>query len=454
MKSDLKLSNAKIFFRGEVIEGDLEIKDGKIHSIGSNGSKDAKEVIEIEGKLILPGIIDEHVHFREPGYTHKANFKTESKAAAMGGITTVYEMPNTNPPVTKVERFEEKKGILDKKSYLDYALFAQIDQESVKTNDIKKLNDKGVIGYKIFMIPSGGGKDAIAHLGKIYTAMEKVSKTNKPILFHTEKNELLEKFTEKAETEDKSKLSYHMKSRPPIVEETAALELIRMNEEINGKLLFPHTSSKGVVEAACKSRSKGHKVFIETAPQYLLLTEKDLKNKGPFYKFNPPARPEKHVKYLWKSIKNNFIQTIGSDHAPHSKDEKEQGLKDISKAPGGAPGTEHMVSLMYTQVNEGKLSLNKLVKLMSENPAKIYGLYPRKGSLIPGTDADITVINPEKEETIKSENMYSNQKYTPFEGHKIKGKPEMTIVRGKIVMENQEIKQKPGHGQYISPKQN
>ncbi len=451
MTADLKLINGKIFFRGELIKANLEINNGKISSIGSNNSNEAEKTIDLENKLILPGMIDEHVHFRDPGYTHKANFETESKAAAMGGITTVYEMPNTKPPVTNVKRFEEKKETVDKKSYIDYALFAQIDQESVETDDIKKLNKKGVIGYKIFMIPSGGGKDAIAHLGKIYTAMEKVKETNKPILFHTEKNELLEKFTEKAEKEDKSKLSYHMKSRPPIVEETAALELIRMNEEINGKLLFPHTSSKGVVEAACRSRSKGNQVYIETAPQYLLLTENDLKDKGPFYKFNPPARNQEHVNYLWKSIKNGFIQTLGSDHAPHAQKEKEKGLKDVTKAPGGAPGTEHITSLMYTQVNKGKLKLKELVKLMSENPAKIYGLYPKKGSLIPGTDADITVIDPEKEEKIKPEKMHSNQKYTPFKEHKIKGKPEMTIIRGKIVMKNQEIQQKPGYGRYITP---
>ncbi len=451
MKIDLRLTNGRIFYDGNVIEGDLEVSNGKIFSIGENRTSEAEKVVDLDKKLVLPGIIDEHVHFRDPGYTHKANFKTESKAAAVGGITTVFEMPNTKPPVTNVQRFEEKKEIIDQKSFIDYALFAQIDQESVETTDIKELDEKGVIGYKIFMIPSGGGKDAIPHLGKIYSAMKKVKRTNKPLLFHTEKNELLEKFTEEAKNKDKSKLSYHMASRPPIVEELAAMELIKMNSEVGGKLLLPHSSSKGVVESACRSRSEGNKVYVETAPQYLLLTEDGLKDKGPFYKFNPPARSEEHVKFLWNGIKNGFIQTIGSDHAPHAEEEKEAGLEDISKAPGGAPGTEHMLSLMFTQVNEDKLTLEELVRLMSRNPSKLYGLFPNKGSLIPGTDADITIIDPDKEETIDPEKMYSNQKYTPFEGHEVKGVPEMTIVRGEIVMKDRKIQQGPGYGKYISP---
>ncbi len=451
MELDLRLTNGRIFFDGNVIEGDIEVNNGKIFSIGKDRSSEAEKVVDLDNKLVLPGIIDEHVHFRDPGYTHKANFNTETKAAAMGGITTVFEMPNTKPPVTNVKRFEEKREIIDQKSFIDFALFAQIDQKSVETDDIKKLDEEGVIGYKIFMIPSGGGKDAIPHLGKIFTAMEKVKTTNKPLLFHSEKNELLDKFTEEAKNKDKSKLSYHMASRPPIVEELAAMELIKMNSEVGGKLLLPHSSSKGVVEAACRSRSEGNEVFVETAPQYLLLNKDDLKDKDAFYKFNPPARSEEHVKSLWNGIKNGFIQTIGSDHAPHAKKEKENGLDDISKAPGGAPGTEHMLSLMFTQINENKLTLEKLVRLMSVNPSKLYGLYPNKGSLMPGTDADITIIDPDKEKTIKTEEMYSNQKYTPFEGYKVKGIPEITIVRGKIVMKDRKIQQDPGYGQYISP---
>jgi len=447
MTVDLVIKNGKIVTPQAIHEGDdIAVEKGEIVAIDRQGSfSEAKEVIDAAGKYILPGIIDVHVHFREPGYTYKEDFETGSMAAAAGGVTTVFDMPNNKPFITTVEAYKQKLELIRSKAYVDYGLIAAVVGNSIE--EIPKLAEAGVNVFKIFMGATVGGVPAPDDGGTL-EAFRLVAETGLRIGVHAENNPIMDFFTTKLKKAGRIDPLAHVEARPNVAEAEAIQRAILFAAEAGCKLHIYHMSSKEGVQLVKEAKAKGIRVSAETGPHYLLLDCNYMKKVGSILKMNPPVRSRENGEALWRGLLEGTVEVIATDHSPHAEEEK---IKDnIWEAIPGFPGVETSVPLILTQVNEGKLSLNTYVKLASENPAKLFNIYPQKGTTQVGTDADFTIIDMEKEGIIDRKKLHSKPKITPFDGWKVKGLPVYTIVRGKVVMKDGEIVGKP-QGKKIEP---
>jgi len=444
MNYDLILKNAILVTPEKSVQGDIAVKDGKIAKTGHLDSSDsALEIYDACGKHILPGIIDAHVHFRDPGLTEKEDFESGSIAAAMGGITMIADMPNTIPVTSTAERFSEKLKIANEKSCVDFALFALLNNDNLKeTEDLKNM---GALGFKVFL-GSSTGDIASPSPGILVQQMENASRLNMRVGFHCETSEINSYYTsvfKNAKSEPERNGFLLSQARPVFSEALAIQTAICFAQYMKAKIHIHHiTSSDGVLLAA-EAKEKGIMLTAETCPHYLLLNaEKDI------HKVYPPLRNIRHQKWLLDAIGKGSIDMIASDHAPHTA--KEKSLS-VWEAPAGLCGIETMVPLMLNEVNKGVLSINDFVRIASESPAKIWGIYPRKGNLLPGADADFTIADMNAKKTIRAEAFFSKSKTSPYEGMEVQGLPAATIVRGKFVMRDGVFKGKKGYGAFISP---
>ncbi len=447
MAVDLVIRNGKIVTPQGIYEGDdIAVEKGKIVAIDKRGSfPETKETVDATGKYVLPGIIDVHVHFREPGYEYKEDFETGSMAAAAGGVTTVCDMPNNQPFCSTVEAFQQKKEIIRNKAYVDYGLVAAVVGETIE--EIPKLAEAGINVFKIFMGATVGGVPAPDD-GGMLRAFQLVAETGLRVGVHAENNAIMDYLTAKLKGEGRTDPLAHVEARPPVAEAESIQRAILFAAEAVCNLHIYHLSSKEGVELIKAAQEKGVKVSAETGPHYLLLDCDYMKKVGSILKMNPPVRSRQHGEALWKGLLDGTVEVIGTDHSPHTPEEKIK--ENIWEAIPGFPGVETSMPLMLTQVNEGRLSLMTYVKLASENPARLFNLYPRKGTIRVGTDADITIVDMEKVGVIDSENLHSKSKITPFDGWRVKGLPVFTIVRGNVVMKDGEIVGKP-RGELIKP---
>lgn len=382
---ELALLNGKAFFEGRLQEKNIGIEDGKIKEI-KNEKIDAEKIIDCNGLIVLPGVIDPHVHFREPGMVWKEDFKTGSMAAAAGGITTVIDMPNTKPPTTTVKALEEKRK-LAKKSLINYGFHFGSDVDNLE--EIKKAWEMNIASVKVFMDISTG-KMLIRDeekLGEIFC-------NSKIVSVH-------------AEGENVKK----------------AVEIAK---KCNNKLYVCHVSSRQELDYA-----KEGGMLIEVTPHHLFLNEGDIKDN--FLKVAPKLKSRADQQALWNGINKGIVSTIGSDHAPHTVAEKM-----FVDAPNGVPGEETMLPLLLNAVNEGKLKIETVVRLCCENPAEIFGI-KNKGKIALGYDADITVVDLGKEEEVMNGQLFTKCKWSPFNGLKLKGVVEKTIVNGNVVFDNRTI---------------
>ena len=447
MAMDLVIRNGKIVTPQGIYEGDdIAVEKGKIVAIDKGGSfPKAQETIDAVGKYVLPGIIDAHVHFREPGYEYKEDFETGSMAAAAGGVTTVCDMPNNQPFCSTVEAFQRKKEVIRNKAYVDYGLVAAVVGETIE--EIPKLAQAGINIFKIFMGATVGGVPAPDD-GGMLRAFQLVAETGLRVGVHAENNAIMDYMTAKLKGAGRTDPLAHVEARPPIAEAESIQRAILFAAETGCKLHIYHLSSKEGVQLIKAAREKGVQVSAETGPHYLLLDCNYMQKVGSILKMNPPVRSREHGEALWLGLLDGTVEVIATDHSPHTPEEK---IKDnIWEAIPGFPGVETSVPLILTQVNEGRLSLMTYVKLASENPARVFNLYPRKGTIQINTDADFTIVDMEKEGVITSEKLHSKSKITPFDGWRVKGLPVYAIVRGNIVMKDGEIVGKP-HGELIEP---
>lgn len=384
---NLLIKNAKIFTKGILINKNIFIENQKIRKI-TNQNLQADKVIDAKNRIVLPGLIDSHVHFREPGLTQKEDFLTGSKAAAAGGITTFLDMPNTNPPTTTIERLEEKRR-LAKKSVVNYGFHFGSTKDNIE--EIKKAEN--IASVKVYMDITTG--ELIINdentLKKIFQIP--ITKT-----IHAENERILK-----------------------------AIEFGRDYS----RLYFCHVSSKQELDNIIKNKTSN--IFIEVTPHHLFLTEQEKEKHKGFADMKPGLKKKDDQIALWEAIKNNFVDTIATDHAPHTKDEKMQ-----INYPFGVPGCETMLPLLLNAVNDKLLTLKKLVQLCCENPAKIFKI-KRKGFIQEGFDADLTIIDINLEKEVRNEELQTKCKWSPFNGFRLKGWPVMTIVNGNIVFDNGNI---------------
>jgi len=474
---DLILKNGIIVTPYHSVVGDVAIRNGVIYGTGTlHHSDTANEIYNAEGKHILPGIIDAHVHFRDPGLTEKEDFETGSLAAAFGGVTTVADMPNVIPVTSTVKSLKEKIKIAKAKSYINFALFALLTNDNL--NEMEKLKKAGAVGFKVFFGTSTG--DIAAPSPDILIQqMEKSVKLNMRIGFHCETSQInsyctavcKKKYLTTEDTEehggkenfrtktpcnscasvvnssslDNSLLSESKLSRArPVISEVAAIQtVILYAEQTKAKIHIHHITSKDGLLLAVEARKRKLNVTTETCPHYLLFD--DTQN---CHKVYPPIRGAEHNMMLWRGITRSEIDMIASDHAPHTAAEKALPLWD---APSGLCGVETLVPLMLNEVNKGRISLNDFVRLASLMPAQTWNLYPQKGNLQDGADADITIVDMEMRKKITASELHSKSKTTPYEGMEVQGCPIATIVRGKFVIKDGKLTGNKGYGSLVTP---
>ncbi len=440
MAIDLLIRNGTIVTPDSTFQAAIGIDDGIIAAIGEETSMpEGKPVIDAKGLYVLPGLIDAHVHFREPGVEYKEDFNTGSQAAACGGITTVVDMPNTKPATSDVDSFLLKKKRLEGKSYVDVAVLAVVLDSNL--NELKNLWKAGVIGYKVFLGETVGNIPA-PNDGALLDAWDIISETGRRTCIHGEHRPIVSYLIEKLKGEGRTDPFAHVESRPPISAVEAVMTAILYCKQTGAKLHDLHEGCKEVIQMIREVKEKGDvDVTVETGPHYLLLVAEDMKKLGNLIRMNPPIRYRGHQETLWEGLKDGTIDMIATDHSPHTL--KEKSAKSIWDTIPGFPGVETNVPLILTQVNKGKLTLNDYVRLQSENPAKVWQMYPKKGSLSIGTDGDVTIVDMKKTGVLRAKNLHSKNKLTPFDGWKVKGMPVYTIVRGNVVMENGKIVGKP-----------
>jgi len=449
---NLLIKNGNIVNSEKIEKADILIENEKIKEIGKHLTLKVGEIIEAEGKYILPGVIDSHVHFELPvkGTITADDFYTGTKAAASGGVTTIIDFAH---PETKIESLVEavkkRKKEADKNVCIDYSLHAAIiSSDNNILKEIPELIDNGITSFKLYTTYREEG--IMVDDADIFFIMNTLAEFDGLPVVHTENNSLLEKLRVKYLNLDKTQAIYHAKSRPNFVEDEAIRRIIYLADITNCPLFIFHLSTKEGLSSFTNAKKKGNNVWAETCPHYLLLNESRLKGKdGNRYIMSPPLRTDDDKNALWHGLKRGDISIISTDHCSFSL--KQKVASDFSKVPSGLPGVETLLPLIYTHgVLKKRITINNLVEVLSENPAKIYGLYPRKGIVSIGSDADIVIFDPKREVTIDHKNLHMNVDWSPYQGWKLKGYPIYTILRGNIIYEKGKFLGESRLGKFIS----
>ena len=422
---ELIIKNGSCFINGSLHKKDIAISGGKIIKIESSIKDDAKEVFDANNLIVLPGCIDTQTHFREPGSTDTEDLHSGSRAAIAGGITAVFEMPNTNPPTSNKKEFQRKLDLAKNRMYCNYAFyFGATADNADDLADLKNL--EGCCGIKLFAGSSTGNL-----LVAKETDIEKVFKnSSKVVAVHSEDEEILNINKKLINNGD---VHSHPIWRSVECAMSSTRRIVKIAEKYNKKAHVLHITTKEEIDFL--SQHKGNITF-EITPQHLTIYAPECYDKlGTYAQMNPPIRDKSHYDRLWYAVKNNLNDTIGSDHAPHLKKNKE---KVYPNSPSGMPGVQTLMPVMLDHINAGKLSINQLISFVCENPVKIFGI-KNKGFIKEKYDADFTIVDMNKKITIKNENIESKCKWSPFNNIEFKGTPVATIIAGKIKMKDGEI---------------
>ena len=422
--NSLIIKNGTCYIDGKLVNTDITVSGGKIKSIGKADLNNHK-VYDAENKIVLPGIIDTQVHFREPGSTDAEDLESGSRAAVLGGVTSLFEMPNTNPPTANLVEFEKKLKAAKNRMHSNYAFY--FGATPLNTDQLAQLkNVEGCCGVKLFAGSSTGNLlvDKEADIEKVISSSDRV------VSIHSEDEDIIKlrkKFIRKGDVHS------HHEWRNVECAMSSTRRVVKIAERYNKKIHVLHVTTKDEVDFLAMHKKN---VTFETTPQHLTLYAPDCYDKlGTYAQMNPPLRGKEHYDRLWTAIKNNIVDVLGSDHAPHLKANKD---KEYPDSPSGMPGVQTIFPVMIDHVNNGKLTLNQLINLMCENPCRIFGI-KNKGFIKEGFDADLTIVDMKKEVIIKDEMIASKCGWTPFNNYKVKGFPVGTIVNGILVMSDGKI---------------
>lgn len=449
MKHDLFIKNARIVTEAGVFNGGLAIRDGRISQLVADGiGVDAVEVLDVKGNVVLPGLVDGHVHFNEPGRGHWEGYRTGTMAAAAGGVTTVLEMPlNSTPPTTNRDRLQEKRRVVQGEAVVDYAQWGGLVDNNLA--DLAGMNAEGVIGYKAFASNSGVDFERLND-DLLYAGLMEIKKLGNLIGLHAENEWVTAYLGKQLRTAGRIDRAAWSESRPPETELEAVQRACYWAKVTGGNLHFVHVSIANGLRAVTRARRHGVRVTAETCPHYLFFDEEDFKQIGPAAKCAPPLRSRTDVEALWKLVLAGEVDTIGSDHSPCNWEEKEKGLEDIWQAWGGISGIQSMLPALLTEgVHKRGLRLEVLARLTSANPARLFGLYPQKGAIQPGADADLVVVDLDREWTLGVDQLFYKNKHSAYVGRSFKGQVVRTLVRGQTVFAGDEIGVAPGYGRLL-----
>ncbi len=448
MSVDLVVENCTVVTpAGRVPDAGVAVEDGEIVAVGrSDRLPTADRTVDAAGNVLVPGIVDAHIHNREPGLEYKEDWESATRAAAAGGVTTVVGMPNTDPVVDRPEHLQLKFDRGEASAHVDFQSFVVVTSENI--DRIPALDEAGALGYKIFLGSTVGDVPPPSD-GEVLEAMKRIRETGKRLGFHEENGEIIDYYEAQVKAAGRNDPIDHSHSRPVIAEREAIERMITFAEETGAKIHMYHVSSGSGAEAVARGKDRGVDVTAETCPHYLWFTEEVVREKGNVARIQPPIRDEAERTRLWDVFDEGAIDSIATDHAPHTDDEKkvDDPFGNTWDAAAGFVGLETEVPAMLTFVDEGRLTLEEWVYHHATRPAQVWGMYPQKGSLQVGTDADFTIVDPDREWTLEDRHdLHSKSTVTPFEGESFVGKATTTVVRGEVVYEDGDVVGESGYG--------
>jgi allantoinase len=452
VRADLVVKNGLVVTPAGARPLSVLVGDGRITGLVDAGFEPAAdEEIDARGLIVFPGAIEPHCHFWDPGPTEREDWGTGTRAAAAGGITTVIEMPLSDPPTVDAAAIELKQEHASSNAYVDYALWGGIVPASMDdlSGRIAELRERGAVAYKAFMCWSAREFPPIDD-GVLLAAMEELAKHDFLFGLHAENDAVILSRQRAAIDAGRKAPQDYVDSRPEIAEIEAVQRAALFAEVTGARVYIVHMSTAAAVDEVLRARSRGVRIHAETAPQYLTLDRSALDRLGPYAKCSPPLRAPETVEALWRHILSGAIDTIGSDHAPFTRAEKDAGLDDIWGAPNGLTGIQTMLPLVFSEgVRRRGLSLEQFARLFAGNAAQIFGLDARKGQIAIGADADLLLLDPEETWTIDDEFLEYKNRWSPYSGLSVTGKVIRTIVRGQTIFVNGEIVGGRGYGEQV-----
>jgi allantoinase len=433
-----------------VFTADLLIEGELVASIADAGSSNrADEVIDATGLIVMPGAIDPHAHFEDPGHTEREDFTTGTMAAAAGGITTVIEHPLTYPPVTTAALYREKREMAKEKVVVDFGLWGALTAPSLP--EIREQWREGAMGFKAFMPFS---EPAYPHVtdAEFLAGMHEVAAVEGLVLVHAENDSLLQAGLARMHDAARRDPMAHHESRPPFIEEEAVHRALFLAAQAGVRIQIVHVSSPVSAKLVREAKDEGRPASMEICPHHLLLDLDDLVRLGPYGRCAPALRDRPLVEELWSFVLDGTADSLVSDHCAYTLEEKEPGWEDIFAAPLGCQVMQETVPLVLDEAFHRRgMRLDAFVRFASTNAARIVGLYPRKGSLLPGADADVVLVDLDAEWTVDAKaQQFSKNPWSPFEGCKARAKVMRTLVRGETVYAEGEILAEPGFGRFLS----
>jgi len=430
MALDLKIVGGTLVLDGGPVRAGLGIKDGRVVQIADDAYlPEATETIDATGRHVLPGAIDAHVHTRDPGYPKEESFETATASAAVGGVTTIIDMPGTDiPMLSNVAALENKVKTIAGRGYVDYALRGGVFNDNL--DDIVPLAEAGVVAYKVRTVQKAAGAEIIPD-GTLYEAFKRVAQTGRPMGIHAESGHLVNHLIDQLKAAGRHDALAHYESRPALVEVDTVARAILFARETGARLFIHHIGAAEVADQMRAARAAGQDVTGETCPHYLIFSTEDYPRLGLTAKVSPSIKTPADREGLWDALLDGTIDILASDHAPHPPEQKL--VPSVWNAASGFPGVETIVPLMLDQVAAGRLPLGRFVDAMSTRPARIFGFYPRKGRLAIGSDADAVVADLGGSWTIDQSRLQTMSKITPYHGRSGRGCVAVTILRGAVV---------------------
>jgi dihydropyrimidinase/allantoinase len=458
-QADLVVKNARVYTPHGSYRGGVAVCDGIIVAVGEDGVlPQGRETIDAEGKALLPGLIDAHVHVRAPGREDCEDFYTGTCAAANGGFTTILEMPVSTPGVSTADILLRRAGLAAQDAVVDFGLYGGGGESNIA--HIAEMAEAGAVGFKTFMHGPPRGREAdydgvhVLDDKALLEVFRAVARTGLLACVHAENDALVRQGIASLRAEGRSDPYAHGASRPAIAELEAASRVILLAKEAGCRVSICHVSLPETALMARRARFGGQEVRVETCPHYLLLTEQVMGELGPYAKINPPIRGEEERRGLWRCLDEGWIDYISSDHAPFTVADKEVPGGDIFEVPAGAPGLETMIPVLADEMmRSSDEGLSLLVRMCALNPAMYFGLYPRKGALQPGSDGDLVLLDTGKPRVVRRDAMYSKSRDSArlYDGWEVTGWPVLTVVRGQVVMRDGQIVGRRGTGVMVRP---
>jgi dihydropyrimidinase len=455
MGFDTIIRNGIVVTATDTYPADVAIENGRIVAIGANlPAQNASAVIDASGKFVLPGGIDVHTHLDMPfgGTTSADDFETGTRAAAFGGTTTLIDFAIQYKGQKLRQAFDTWMSKAANKAVCDYAFHCIVTD--VSGGQLAEMNDlvhEGVTSFKLFMAYPGV---FMLDDGSIFKALQATSRNGALVCMHAENGSAIDVIVQQALAEGKKAPKYHALTRPTTAEAEATARAIALAEMAGAPIYIVHLSCNDALEKVREARDRGLPVYAETCPQYLYLSIENFDApgfEGAKYVFTPPLREKWHQEKLWNGLTRDHLQVVSTDHCPFCfKEQKELGRDDFTKIPNGGPGIEHRMSLIFSGgVAGGRFSVNRFAELTSTTPAKLFGLYPRKGTIAVGSDADLVIFDPQRKHTISAKTHHMRVDYSMFEGIEVTGMPDVVLSRGWVVVERDKFLGRAGQGEFL-----